>query len=59
MSESKFRVGIVGAGYVADYHIKALRALPDVEIVALRTRTNASSDDGRAVSDCGRVQVAR
>ena len=30
-----FRVGIVGAGYIADYHIRALRRVPGVEIAAV------------------------
>lgn len=28
-------VAIVGAGYIADYHMSALRALPDVKVVAV------------------------
>ena len=29
------RVGIIGAGYIAAHHLKALRALDDVHIVAV------------------------
>jgi len=53
MSESKFRVGIVGAGYVADYHIKALRALPDVEIVGI-----ADPNETQARTMAGRYRIA-
>src|SRR5687767_6513355 len=31
----RIRVGIVGAGYIADYHIRALRRLPQVDVVAV------------------------
>ncbi len=31
----KFRVGVVGAGYVANHHLRALRDLPFVEIVGV------------------------
>lgn len=31
----KFRVGVVGAGYVANHHLRALRDLPFVEIVGI------------------------
>jgi len=35
MSQIRFRVGVLGAGYVADYHLKALQAIPDVEVVGI------------------------
>ncbi|MCC6536587.1 MAG: NAD-dependent epimerase/dehydratase family protein [Bryobacterales bacterium] len=35
MSQSSFRAAVVGAGYVADYHLKALAALPNVSIVGI------------------------
>ena len=35
MSEIQFRVGVLGAGYVADYHLRALRAQPGVVIVGV------------------------
>ncbi|MDH4174950.1 MAG: Gfo/Idh/MocA family oxidoreductase, partial [Betaproteobacteria bacterium] len=35
MSQSHFRAGVVGAGYVADYHLRALAALPNVSIVGI------------------------
>ncbi len=31
----KTRVGLIGAGYIADYHLLVLRRAPEVEIVAL------------------------
>jgi len=30
-----YRVGIVGAGYVSEFHIKALKRLPNVRIVGI------------------------
>jgi predicted dehydrogenase/nucleoside-diphosphate-sugar epimerase len=35
MRNSKFRVGLVGAGYVCAYHIRALRSLQNVEIAGI------------------------
>ena len=35
MNEKKFRVGVLGAGYVADYHLRALQAEADVEVVGI------------------------
>ena len=35
MSEKKHRVGLLGAGYIVDAHVKALRALPQVELAAV------------------------
>ena len=31
----KRRVGLVGAGYICEYHIAAIRRLPDVELVGV------------------------
>jgi 2-alkyl-3-oxoalkanoate reductase len=39
----KFRVGLVGAGYVSNHHLRALRDLPFVEIVGICDR-----DESRA-----------
>ncbi len=35
MTDKTFRVGVLGAGYVADYHLRAIGAQPDVEIVGI------------------------
>lgn len=40
----KYRVGVVGAGYVASHHLRALRDLPFVEIVGI-----CDTDQKRAV----------
>jgi len=34
-SSERLRVGLVGAGYVSEYHIRALQSLPFVEIVGI------------------------
>lgn len=31
----RFRVGVVGAGYVCKYHLRALQAIPDVSIIGI------------------------
>ena len=35
MTPKKHRVGLLGAGYIVDAHVKALRALPQVELAAV------------------------
>ena len=35
MSNDKQRVGLVGAGYISNYHLMALRALPGTEVAAI------------------------
>lgn len=48
---SKFRVGIVGAGYVSAHHLRALKSIPSVEVVGVadldfaRAETVAKSFD--------------
>jgi predicted dehydrogenase/nucleoside-diphosphate-sugar epimerase len=39
----QFRVGIVGAGYVSEFHIKTLKRLPHVRIVGISDRDEASA----------------
>ena len=51
--QKRFRVGILGAGYVADYHLRALAAEPDVELVGI-----ADPDLERARALAGRFQIA-
>ena len=53
MNETKFRVGVLGAGYVADYHLRALQLEPDVEIVGI-----ADPDRERARALASRFGVA-
>lgn len=35
MSQRNLKVALVGAGYISDYHLGALRALPGVEVTAI------------------------
>src|SRR5688500_15945291 len=44
---STFRVGLVGAGYVSEFHVKALQRLPEVRIVGI---TDLAPDRARAVA---------
>src|SRR5713226_8781082 len=34
-AERQFRVGLVGAGYVSEFHIRALRRLPGVRMIGI------------------------
>ena len=34
-AERRFRVGLVGAGYVSEFHVEALRRIPGVELVGV------------------------
>jgi 2-alkyl-3-oxoalkanoate reductase len=45
---SPFRVGLVGAGYVSEFHIRALQRLPDVRIAGVTDLVEARA---RAVAD--------
>jgi predicted dehydrogenase/nucleoside-diphosphate-sugar epimerase len=35
MSEARFRAGLVGAGHISHYHVAAVQALPEVELVGV------------------------
>ena len=35
MAGPKWKVGILGAGYIADWHLKALRCVPEAQVVAV------------------------
>ncbi|WP_282160444.1 Gfo/Idh/MocA family protein [Ulvibacterium marinum] len=37
------KIALIGAGYIADYHIRGLQCVPEVEIVAVVARTNESA----------------
>ncbi len=41
----KFKAGLIGAGYISEYHVRALRRLPQVELVGL-----CDVDAGRAAA---------
>ncbi len=46
-SRQPFRVGLVGAGYVSEFHVRALQRLPDVRIIGI---TDLLEDRARAVA---------
>ena len=52
-SSNHFRVGLVGAGYVSEFHIKALKRLPHVGIVGI-----ADLDESRAKATAQRFGIA-
>ena len=35
MSKSRYKAGLIGAGHISEYHIKAIRRLPDVELIGV------------------------
>lgn len=45
MTEKRWRIGLLGAGYICEAHAKALNSIPDVEIVAVcdRARDKAAT----------------
>ncbi len=45
MAHNKRRVAILGAGYISDWHLKALRGLSGVEVVAVCDLNRARADD--------------
>jgi predicted dehydrogenase/nucleoside-diphosphate-sugar epimerase len=54
MTADKTRVGLIGAGYVAEHHIRALRRLPFVDLVGL-----TDIDPARAQAAAARFSVQR
>lgn len=38
------KIALVGAGYIADYHVRGLKSIPEVEIVAVVARTMDSAE---------------
>ncbi len=44
MKSKKHRVGLLGAGYIVDAHVKALRGLPHVELTAVCDVSKSRSD---------------
>ncbi|MEZ6140054.1 MAG: Gfo/Idh/MocA family oxidoreductase [Zavarzinella sp.] len=49
MAEAQHRVAIVGAGYIADWHLKALKTIPNLKVVAV-CDSNASRAESFAKS---------
>src|SRR5690348_14164534 len=39
----QFSAGLIGAGYISEYHVAALRRLPDVEIVGVTDLDHSKS----------------
>src|SRR5438067_1030939 len=62
-STKRIRVGLAGAGYVSAYHLRALRTLPQVEIVALAdpdwTRAGALAAKFDIPVVCGSLEEMR
>jgi predicted dehydrogenase/nucleoside-diphosphate-sugar epimerase len=52
-NDKVYRVGLVGAGYVSEFHIKALKRLPHVRIVGI-----ADLDESRAKATAQRFGIA-
>ena len=44
MTETKHKVGIIGAGVIADFHAQALQAIQSVELVAAYARNQDKAD---------------
>src|ERR1700689_1729554 len=53
LDSKHFRVGLVGAGYVSEFHIKALNRLPHVRIAGI-----ADLDESRAKAVAQRFGIA-
>ncbi len=51
-NEKKFKIGLVGCGWIAEAHIRALKLMPDVEIVAA-----ADLIPGKAETFCNKFGV--
>jgi predicted dehydrogenase len=44
MTDNKYKVGIIGAGVIADFHAQALQAMPNTELVAAYARNQGKAD---------------
>ncbi len=62
MSQETVNVALVGAGYISDYHLRALRAQPNVQVVAIcdvnearATRWAQSNGIPKAYGDLGKM----
>ncbi len=44
MSSTSKRIGLIGAGYIADWHAEALKATPGVEITAICDRSTSAAE---------------
>ena len=55
MSEKKHRVGLLGAAYIVDAHVKALRALPEVELAAVCDLSKGRAEAAAASYGIGRA----
>lgn len=53
MSQARFRAGMIGAGNIAEFHVAAVRALPEVELVGV-----VDLDPARAAAFAEKHQVA-
>jgi nucleoside-diphosphate-sugar epimerase/predicted dehydrogenase len=66
-AKSGRRVALVGAGYIADYHARAVRALGDVELVGICDLSGSRAErfaaahgiEGGAFTDLGRMLAER
>lgn len=57
MSERTLKIGFIGGGFIARFHMRALAAVRDVEVTAVASRTRASAQAAAAVAveaDVGR-----
>ena len=44
MTGNKYRVGIIGAGVIADFHAQALQAMENTELVAAYARNQEKAE---------------
>ena len=48
MSAAPFRAGMVGAGHICEFHVAAVRALPNVELIGVCDLDRARAEDAAA-----------
>ena len=47
-TQPRFRAGMVGAGNICEYHVAAVQALPDVELVGITDLDQRRAEDAAA-----------
>jgi nucleoside-diphosphate-sugar epimerase/predicted dehydrogenase len=62
VSHERKRIALLGAGYIADFHLDALRKVPEVDVIAVCDLARARAErlaarvkDARAFTDLGRM----
>ena len=57
MSEKQFKIGIIGAGVIADFHAQAIQAMSGAELVAAYAKKKVRQLIFRPNTDVTHIQI--